>query len=130
MKRFRWIHIAQLLIAGSLVAVPTSGFAAGSDTTYRLFIHAYCPETEGDEFCGHEDEEVYRQFVLDSVQELNLMWQITGISFQPVVLPIVNDSHFSQIQACEQGTLPGGQTQTARRLEWSMNVAQNFASQD
>jgi len=91
--------------------------AAGSAyaTTYDLAIHAY---RQPGSLCGFPDEAAYRNRVLDSVQEANLQWEVNGISFRPVIMPIQQEIYFSPYVDCADGS----QTALTRRLEWRQQV--------
>ncbi len=91
------------MLAGALLVLGGIGPARAADHTVDLEIRPYCGE---DDSCGHGSVENLQTFVLDAVQELNLVWQPTGISFRPFIHPNDASGVYNVIDGCPPGN-PG-----------------------
>ena len=80
--RLAWLVFASLLLPFGADLRP--GTQAKTYTTYKLHLYGYCP-IAADSVCGHGTEASYRRYLKDAVQELNTIWEVTGISFEPVL---------------------------------------------
>lgn len=70
--------------------------------TYKLKIWTYCPPSPA--HCGFGSAEVYERTIENAVQEMNLQWSATGISFQPLVQPIdTSDPEYYNVTSCSDG---------------------------
>ena len=111
------------LVLGALLLSATPAVAA----TFDLRLYRYCsPGT----FCGHASLQAYDRYICQSVEELNLIWQPTGFSFRPTILPVDSTSpsdptglppgktKYYQVNGCEDG-----QNDQLARQHWSDNVA-------
>ena len=104
-----------------IMLVGTIGLFAlpASAATYDLFFFTYCsPGTN----CGYADDAAYRAELKGAVQEINLQWEPTGISFRPVVIPIIEDNFYSMALGCDD-PVPEGPDEAAIRQQWHDQVA-------
>lgn len=110
-KESRGARAARLVMLAGLgwflAAAATTGAAA---VTYDLHIRPWCPPNS---FCYAPSQEVFRDRILDMVEEVNRQWEFMGVSFRPKVFPVATDTYFSQIHACEDSAW-----MDQRRAEW------------
>jgi hypothetical protein len=69
--------LAVLVVLAGAVLAP-----GASAETYDLILRAYCPYGSN---CGHASLYAYRSYMKEAVQELNTVWEVTGISFRPQI---------------------------------------------
>lgn len=91
------------LVAMSFGVFWIGASARAADQTINLEIRPYCG---ADDTCGHGTVENLRDFVLDAVQEMNLVWRPTGISFRPFIHPNDAGGVYNVIDGCPPGN-PG-----------------------
>ncbi len=77
-----WPRIFRRVVLASLVLLPSN--AAIADTL-ELHVFPYC---EPGTVCGHADQATLDRYVCDAVQETNLQWEVTGLSFRPTTKPV------------------------------------------
>lgn len=92
------------LVAASLVTLallPTPVRALGPTRTFELRIFPYCkPGT----FCGtYASFEELEKALFKAVEEVNLQWAHTGISFRPNVQPVDGTSPSGVVSHCDDG---------------------------
>ncbi len=119
-------HHRNLLLAMAMLLAALMASPAGTETV-DLHLHRYCaPGT----FCGHTSLADYDDFVCKTVQEMNLIWEPTGISFRPTLLPVDSTSptdptglpdgitHYYQVPGCAPG-----EAREIARAHWRNHVA-------
>jgi hypothetical protein len=79
--RIELLFPAALLAAAAGLIAP----ASAASETFDLHVHPYCkPAT----LCGYATEADMRLKILKIVQEVNLEFEVAGISFRPILFPI------------------------------------------
>jgi len=82
-----------------------SGSTLSLTATFDLYIDSYCPPSPA--FCGAPgvtSEVQYKRYIKDAVQEINVQWEVNGISFRPYVNNIVHNVQYEQADCSPQGT--------------------------
>src|SRR5262245_52107377 len=89
------------MLAGALVVclVALGPVVVVADTG-ALHVFPYC---EPGTFCGHSDQAALDEYVCDAVQETNLEWAVTGLSFQPTTKAVNGTSPNPAPKHCADG---------------------------
>lgn len=77
------------VLVPAVAATPILSAVAARAETIDFHIYRYCALGT---WCGHESDEAYRQYILQAVQEMNLIFKPTGISFRPKIMEIDSTS--------------------------------------
>ncbi len=105
------------------IALVLAGAVLGGGTvravTYDLYLWPYCYDST----CGHASVQDFRTYVFNAVQEMNLVWRKSGISFRPILFSVKVDGYYNQTQGCSGDVSAAIE---ARRQEWRANVAAAF----
>jgi hypothetical protein len=82
-----------------LVAALAGASGPAVAETFDLYVFPYCaPGTS----CGFASEQAMRTRILRYVQEMNLIWEVTGLSFRPTIFPIDDsDADFYDTTGCK-----------------------------
>lgn len=102
-----------------LAATVLAGGGAAQAVTYDLYLWPYCYDSA----CGHASVKAFRTFVFDAVQETNLVWRKSGISFRPILFSVKVDGYYNETQGCSPDV---SDALAARREQWRANVATAF----
>jgi hypothetical protein len=85
-------------LPGTVLALVAFAFAPAAAETYDLHIYPYC--APGD-LCDFSSESAMQLRMLQQVQEMNVVWEVTGISFRPTIFPIdTSDPNFYLTTGC------------------------------
>jgi slime mold repeat-containing protein len=108
--------VRKTLIAAAALLLLGQGRASAE--TFDLYVFGYCPT--GMPLCGFASEQVYQNRVLAAVQEVNIEWEVAGISFRPTIFPIEADNFYSLAEGCDPNV---SDTIKAIRELWRDQVA-------
>ncbi|HEV8703044.1 MAG TPA: thrombospondin type 3 repeat-containing protein [Candidatus Polarisedimenticolia bacterium] len=109
-------RVGRLVLA---VAIVLAGSGAAKAVTYDLYLWPYC----FDSACGHDSVQDFRTFVFDAVQETNLVWRKSGISFRPILFSVKVDGYYNETEGCAPGV---SEVIENRRQQWRTMVATAF----
>ena len=90
-----WVWLGLVFVLSA-----SSGAVAHVGSTHELRVFPYC---KGGNFCGLGSSAALNQQILDAVQEVNVQWAHTGISWWANVLPVSSTAPSGVVKHCDDG---------------------------
>ncbi len=109
-----------LILLSFLSGLVLSTPAPARAETFDLDVYAYCTSMDA---CGQGTYWVFKQYVLDAIEEVNLEWAPTGITFRPnaIFIPWPNSDY--EFARCQDDLDTEDVNEVALFEQWKVEIA-------